>query len=165
MPLAEKAQGSIDGIRVAGAPDVQALVALVNAAFAVERVVIEGDRVNRTAIEKFLQTGNILLLEENDTALGCVYLEKRDERGYLGLLSVDPSLQSHGLGQKLVFAAEKYAREHGCKAMDLRVLSARAEILPFYEKCGYRVTGTSPVAPEVPLKTPCHYIHMAKPLS
>jgi len=150
--------------RVAISDDVPALVRLINAAFVVERVAIEGDRVDHLGVAKYMRTGEFILLEESTAIGGCVYVEKRGDRAYLGLLSVEPSLQGSGFGRQLVAAAERHARERGCIAMDLRVISARGELLPFYEKLGYVATHTSPMPTEAPLKIPCHFIHLSKDL-
>jgi ribosomal protein S18 acetylase RimI-like enzyme len=149
---------------MAAASDAEKLVKLINAAFVVEQIAIEGDRIDRAGIEKYLRTGTFLLLEESGTLLGCVYVEKRGERGYLGLLAVDPALQKRGIGRQLSAEAEKHLREAGCGVVDLRVISARAELLAFYEKLGYVVTDTSAMPAEVPLRVPCHFIHMSKNL-
>jgi predicted N-acetyltransferase YhbS len=151
-------------IRIATPEDIEALVRVINAAFVVEQIAIEGDRVDRDKVVTFMRTGTFLLLEDGPATLGCVYVEKRGDRGYLGLLSVDPALQKKGLGRRLTAAAEKHLQEQGCNAVDLRVISPRAELLTFYGKLGYVVTGTSPMAAGVPLKVPCHYIHMTKSL-
>jgi ribosomal protein S18 acetylase RimI-like enzyme len=151
-------------LRIATYDDVPALVRLINAAFVVEQVAIEGERIDSVGVQKYLQTGEFLVLEQNTAIAGCVYLEKRGQRGYLGLLSVDPALQGQGLGRKLVTAAEKQIREQGCVAIDLRVISARGELLPFYQKLGYGITHISPMPPEAPLKMPCHFIHLSKQL-
>lgn len=113
-----------------------------------------------------MRTGSLLVHEENHTLIGCVYVEKRGERAYLGLLSVLPSQQGTGLGKKLSAAAEEFAVKAGCIAMDLRIISARSEVMrPFYERLGYSVTGTSPLPDSVELKMPCHFIHMSKSLA
>lgn len=151
-------------IRQAGPADVEMLVSLINAAFVVEQVAIEGDRVDRQKVQTYMRTGKFLVLEDGSGVLGCVYVEKRADRGYLGLLSVDPAQQKRGLGRLLTAAAEKHLQEAGCRAVDLRVISARAELLAFYGKLGYSVIGTSPMPADAPLKVPCHFIHMSKQL-
>jgi ribosomal protein S18 acetylase RimI-like enzyme len=151
-------------LRIAGASDAEKLVRLINAAFAVERVAIEGDRIDLAGVEKYMRTGMFLLLEKSGALLGSVYVEKRGERGYLGLLAVDPTLQKRGVGRELTAHAEKRLHQEGCSVVDLRVISARAELLAFYEKLGYVATHTSAMPAEVPLKVPCHYIHMSKSL-
>lgn len=151
-------------IRVAAAADVESLVTLINAAFVVEQIAIEGDRVDRIGVEKYMLSGRFLMLEDDEALLGCVYMEKRGDRGYLGLLAVAPERQGRGIGRLLAEQAEKRFQEESCSAVDLRVISARAELVAFYEKLGYEVAGTSAMPDSVPLKMPCHYIHMSKSL-
>lgn len=96
---------------------------------------------------------------------GCVYVELRGNRGYLGLLGVAPASQGKGLGRKLMGAAENYFRAAGCLGIDLRIISPRTPLPAFYEHMGYRQTGTAPFAADVPVKVPCHYILMSKEIS
>ncbi len=114
---------------------------LINEAFAVERPFIEGDRVDRVGVLQYMCAGKFLLLEEANSLVGCVYLEKRGDRMYLGLLSVAAPRQGKGLGRKLMDAAEEFAVREGCIAMDLRVISTRTDIQQFYERFGYSVVG------------------------
>ena len=151
-------------IRTAGAADAELLATLINAAFAVECAAIEGERVNHAKLEAFLRTGEFLLLERNGELHGCVYLEKRGKRGYLGLLAVEPKHQGNGLGRRLAREAEERLRELGCRCVDLRVISARAELIAFYAKLGYRQSGTSSMPSDTRLKVPCHFIHLTKAL-
>ena len=150
-------------IRVAQPADVDALVALINAAFVVERIAIEGDRVDAGKVRAYMDRGQFLLLEAL-SLLGCAYVELRGDHGYLGLLSVEPALQMRGLGRRLMAAAEQYFHEAGCIAVDLRIISARPELLRFYTKLGFRETGISPMPADAPLKMACHFIHLSKPL-
>jgi len=106
--------------------------------------------------------GKFLVAEDSTSLAGCVYVELRGDRGYLGLLGVDPPRQGTGLGRKLMDAAEHYFREAGCRAIDLRIVSARTPLPAFYGHLGYFEKGTAPFAPDVPVKVPCHYILMSK---
>ena len=151
--------------RVASIADTEALARLINAAFRVEQPFIEGDRIDPPGVRAFLQKGKFLLAEDATGLAGCVYVELRGDRGYLGLLGVDPQRQGTGLGRKLMDAAENYFREAGCVAIDLRVISARTPLPAFYRHLGYLETGTAPFAPDVPVKVPCHYILMSKPMA
>ncbi len=151
-------------IRVGQADDVNALAVLVNTAFRVEQPFIEGDRIDPEGVRSYMAKGKFLVAEDSIGLAGCVYVELRGDRGYLGLLGVDPPRQGTGLGRKLMNAAENYFREAGCVAVDLRVISARTPLLAFYRRLGYHETGTAPFAPDVPLKVPCHYILMSKAL-
>ena len=153
-------------IRVAEIFDAEALKQLINEAFVVERIAIEGDRIDIQGVHQYLRTGKFLIHEENRRVAGCVYVEKRGDRAYLGLLSVVPSLQRTGLGRRLTAAAEELAVKENCIGMDLRIISARSDVMqPFYEHLGYTVTGTSPLPDSVELKMPCHFIHMSKSLA
>ncbi len=151
-------------IRVAQAADVEALAALINAAFRVELPFIEGPRTNPDGVRTYMEKGKFLLAEDSAGLAGCVYVELRGNRGYLGLLGVEPARHGTGLGRKLMDAAENYFREKGCLAVDLRVISPCAPLPSFYRHLGYVETDTAPFAPEVPVKVPCHYILMSKNL-
>ena len=150
--------------RVAQDGDVEAIVRLINSAFVVERFFIERDRANPEMVRASLEKGKFLLLEEGSHLAGCVYVELRGERGYFGLLAVDPARQRAGLGRHLVESAEEYFRAAGCRFSDLRVVSVRAELPPFYRSLGYVETGTSVFTADVPPKISAHFILMTKPL-
>ena len=149
-------------LRVGHADDVNALAVLVNAAFRVEQPFIEGDRTNPDGVRAYMVRGKFLLAEDCSSLAGCVFVERRGDRGYLGLLGVDASRQGTGLGRKLMDAAENFFREAGCISIDLRVISARTPLPAFYRHLGYVETGSAPFAPDVPAKVPCHYILMSK---
>jgi GNAT superfamily N-acetyltransferase len=151
-------------VRLAGGSDVEALAHLINAAFLVERVAFDGDRVDPAKVRGYMNTGTFLVAEDAGVMAGCVYVEMRGGHGYLGLLSVDPPRQGLGLGRQLLAAAEDFARHAGASAMDLRVISPRAELLPFYQRAGYAETDTVPFAPDTASKVRGHYILMSKPL-
>jgi len=151
--------------RVASLADAEALARLINAAFRVEEPFIEGDRTNPQGVRAYLGKGKFLLADDASGLAGCVYVEIRGDRGYLGLLGVDPPRQGLGLGRKLMDAAENFFREAGCFAVDLRIISARTPLPSFYRHLGYLETGTAPFAPDVPAKVPCHYILMSKTLA
>lgn len=150
--------------RQAEPTDAESIAAIVNAAFSVERFFIDGDRTNPDHIQSLLQTGLFLLAEENDQLHGCVYVELRGERGYFGLLAIDPARQKTGLGKRLVLAAEAYCRAAGCRAMDLQIVNVRAELPGFYQRLGYCETDTAPFVSLNQPKVPCHFVKMSKPL-
>lgn len=151
--------------RIAVAADVEALAQLINAAFVVEQPFIEGERIDPAGVREYMQKGKFLVAEDATGLAGCVYVELRGERGYLGLLGVVPARQGTGLGRKLMEAAEDYFRAAGCRGIDLRIISPRTPLPAFYEHMGYAQTGTAPFATDVPVKVPCHYILMSKELS
>jgi len=152
-------------LREAVSRDVEALRRLINAAFVVEQVVFAGDRIDDLGVREYMSRGTFLVAEDSGGLAGCVYIETRDDRSYLGLLSVRPARQRTGLGRQLVAAAENLARESGSRVMDLRVINARGEqLLPFYQRLGYQFVRTEPFPPDLAPKVPAHYILMSKPL-
>ncbi|HEX6496172.1 MAG TPA: GNAT family N-acetyltransferase [Acidobacteriaceae bacterium] len=157
-------------IRIATGADRELIRGLVNQAFEVERFLKRGggDRLQEDGeFETLWERGTFLVKEEDGLLVGCVYVEQRGERAYLGLLSIAPARQGTGLGRQLNAAAEQYAREQGCRWMDLRVVSPRAEqLLPVYRKLGYLETGTQeyPAVLAEKMAIPGHFILMAKAL-
>jgi GNAT superfamily N-acetyltransferase len=151
-------------IRTGESADVAVLVGLINSAFVVEQIAIEGDRVDADKVRAYMERGKFLLLEDAASVLGCVYVELRGGHGYVGLLAVEPALQMKGLGRRLMAAAEQYVSDAGCVSVALRIISARPELLRFYAKLGFSETGISPMPADAPLKMACHFIHLSKPL-
>ena len=152
-------------IRIATSADAPEITAVINAAFRIaEGFFIDGNRIKQAEVEQSLGKGVFLLAEANGKLNGCVYVELRGERSYLGLLSVDPTCQQSGLGSLLMAEAEKYCRERGSHCMDILIVSLREDLPSFYQKRGYVESGTSPFPPDVPTKIPCHFINMSKSL-
>lgn len=147
--------------RIATSEDAEALMRLINAAFVVERFFIDVERVRLDEVRELQERGEFLVAGEMEA---CVYVEIRGERGYFGLLSVDPARQGNGLGRALVEAAESYCRERGRRWVDLRVVSVRDDLPPFYRKLGYVESGTEEFVSEFPTKMPVHLVKMEKPL-
>ena len=154
-----------DSVRVAKTADAARITSVINSAFRIaEEFFIDGNRITQAEVEEFLRKGAFLLAETGDQLNGCVYVESRGERSYLGLLSVEPDRQHGGLGSLLMNEAENYCREHGSRFMDIVIVSLREELPAFYRKRGYVDNGTTPFPPDVETKIPCHFINMAKPL-
>ena len=159
--------------------DAEEVARVINAAFVVERIAFDGDRTSPGGVRELMNKGTFLVAEggtatkappaaspNKPESIGCVYVERRGDHTYLGLLSVAPELQGKGLGRQLVDAAEEHSRSMGCKAMDLRIISPRADsLLPFYKHLGYVEAGTAPFPSDVHAKVPCHYLLMTKTLA
>lgn len=152
-------------IRSAGKADAEQLTALINLAFwEVENFFIDGDRIDLATVYQHLDAGEFLVAEKNGEFVGCVYLEPRGERTYLGLLSVNPGLQGAGIGSRLMSFSEDRCRAQNSKYIDILTVNLREELPAYYMKRGYVVTGTSPFPAEVPTKIPCHFVNMSKKL-
>src|SRR5579863_2566836 len=151
--------------RMAEPEDAEDIARLVNAAFRPERFFIDADRTNPEKVRAHLQKGKFLLVEQAGTLAGCVYVELRGERGYFGLLAVDPEVQRSGLGTRMVAAAEEYCRDAGCQFMDLTIVNLRKELPGFYNRLGYTESGTLPFPSDQQANQPCHLVKMSKPLT
>ncbi|HEX7773999.1 MAG TPA: GNAT family N-acetyltransferase [Pyrinomonadaceae bacterium] len=154
-----------DSTRVATPADAAKITGVINAAFRIaEEFFIDGNRITQAEVEKLLAKGTFLLAETGENLDGCVYVELRGERSYLGLLSVDPGRQQRGIGSFLMKAAENYCRERGSRFMDILIVNLREDLPSFYRKRGYGENGTTPFPEDVETKIPCHFITMVKPL-
>jgi len=134
--------------------DIPELVVLINSAYrgeaskkgwTTEADLLEGElRTNEETVEQLMQTKGAVFLkfvnEWNDME-GCVFLDKKGNKLYLGMLSVSPNLQAKGTGKLLMNAAVSYAKEKECDAIYMRVISIRHELINWYEKQGYYKTG------------------------
>ena len=151
-------------IRQAVSAEAEQIARVINAAFKpAESFFVDGDRTDLAHVLEYFRKGVFLV---PDHLGGCVYVELRGDRAYFGLLSVDPSRQKSGTGKRLIAAAEDYARNHGCRFLDITVVNLRAELPPFYRSLGYVESGTRQFDGEdAPTKLPCHFICMTKPLT
>jgi GNAT superfamily N-acetyltransferase len=151
---------------VAEIRDAEGIVSVINAAFRqAESFLIDGDRIDLKTVRELLRTGSFLVADDLGSLCGCVYVEPRGDRSYLGLLSVDPQRQKSGLGSKLMDAAEDHCAKAGSRFMDLRIVNVRKELPSFYHHRGYIETGTEPFPPDLSPKLPCHFVTMSKSLS
>ena len=93
-------------------------------------------------------------------------MERREKNGYVGMLAVEPAHQGQGIAKILLQAAEDQFRKEGFTEVEIIVLNLRPELLPIYERVGFKVTGTKPFKPTRALKPgfECHGIIMTKGL-
>lgn len=153
-------------VRVATETDAARIATITNAAFAVETF-LEGLRTDARRVVEMMGQGVFLVYAGKDEqAIASVYIEVRGQRGYFGMLAVDPLYQGKGLGARMVHAAEDYCRSVGCSVMDITVLSLRPELLPFYHRLGYAETGKEEFRPSRPMRAgaECYSILMSKNL-
>lgn len=151
-------------VRHAADTDVDAIVALVNRAFAVEKFFKTGDRTDAAQIRELLNHGPFLLLMHDDAIIAAVHVKLNGDRIYIGMLAVDPDHQKSGIGSRMMREAEDLGRNSGCKFADLRVVSVRPELPLIYGKQGYIESGVESAAVIKTATMPVHFITMSKPL-
>lgn len=141
--------------------DAPALVALINCAYrgpasprawTTETHLLDGPRISEDHVLSMLETTGttpaaLLKYVQDGLLLGCVHLEPKGHQLYLGTLAVAPEAQAQGVGRQLLAAADNYAHQHGCTTIKITVLSARPELLAWYERHGYVRTGAAEAFP------------------
>lgn len=133
---------------------IESLVLLVNSAYrgegskkgwTTEADILDGQRVDAEGIHAILNREDsiILIAEDDDTGqlLGCVHLERQNTQCYLGMLTVNPTLQGKGIGKMMLTEAEALAQFWDCTALVMTVISIRTELIAWYQKHGFRLTG------------------------
>ena len=151
-------------IRPAHLKDTDALSRLINRAFVAESLWVSGERINPDGVRELVFKGTFLLGENNGALLACVYIERRGSSAHIGLVSVDPNHQHQGLGSEIMTAAEAHCREAGYHEMELRFINHRTTLKDFYSQLGYALTGKIESPDPARMKTPFHFVQMAKPL-
>ena len=106
---------------------------------------VAGQRIDESLLlEDLAQPGAVLLIgrDEDGGRVGHVRLDAGERAGwYLSMLTVDPARQDGGLGGALLAASEAYAKVRGAQWMQMSVLHPRVELIAWYGRRGYRVTG------------------------
>jgi ribosomal protein S18 acetylase RimI-like enzyme len=151
-------------LREASTADLDAIVVLINRAFAVERFFKNGDRADAEMVQQNLKEGKFLLLADQDEIVACIFVKLMGERAYLGTLSVDPERQRSGLGSRMMKEAEVYCRAAGCKVLDIRIVNLRNELPGIYRKFGFVETGTQSAEMVKNASQPIHFVTMSKAL-
>jgi Predicted acetyltransferase len=139
-------------ITLAKKEDAKNLNVLVNSAYrgdasrqgwTTEADLLDGTRIDEAALLELLQKPDTFILkyEEQSTLMGCVELRKEGDKLYLGMLSVKPDTQGKGIGKKLLAAAEVFAKEKKCPKIFMTVISVRKELIDWYVRHGYQLTG------------------------
>ncbi len=152
-------------VRRAVPTDAPALARLVNRAYEVEASFVDGARTNADEIAAMIdRESSAFLVLEYDGGLGAaVYVERRGDAAYFGMLAVQPELQGMGLGTRMVRIAEAMGEAMGANEMTLKIVNLREDLGRWYKSLGYREVATAPYNHR-PVKQPCHFIEMAKPL-
>ncbi|MGI9280023.1 MAG: GNAT family acetyltransferase [Endozoicomonas sp.] len=63
-------------------------------------------------------------------------------RGWVNYLAVDPEVQNHGFGARLMEHLESLLIAKGCPKINLQVRSSNVGVIEFYQSLGYGVDDT-----------------------
>ena len=158
--------------------ETEELVQLVNSAYrgesskqgwTTEADLLDGIRADRNSIEAQLRApGASILVAKNEEGkmIGCVYLLLQGSRLYLGMLTVAPHSQAAGIGSRLLLSAEKFGRDMQCSFITMTVIDIRHELIDWYKRKGYIITGETKPFPTDPSfgipKQPLQFIVLEK---
>lgn len=140
--------GSKIELRPAAASDIEAVVAVIIAAYRIYdgRLRPPSSALEETgeAVARYLQRGGVIVAECEREIVGAVRYETRDAYVYLGRLAVAPAWQGRGIARRLVAAVEEWTEMIGLDEVQLGVRVELAGNRALYEHLGYTVAGLVP---------------------
>lgn len=144
---------TLTSFRSANDNDIEFLVELVNSAYQPssgaggwtdETRYVEGRRTSVDSMAKLLsKPDSVLLLGLKDgQIIATAHLEKKADHVHIGMLAVSPAWQGQGIGKQILGYAENYAAEHfQANKLAMIVIALRHDVISFYQRRGYRLTG------------------------
>jgi ribosomal protein S18 acetylase RimI-like enzyme len=155
---------STPAFRYAGTKDVNAIVALIEHAYRApetagrwdsESHLLKGPRTSHGEIAGLLAdpVSRFLVAEIDGRIAACCLLQKRgstectDARGgadgaYFGMFAIDTTARAGGLGKLVLAEAERRVQQlWKVRAMVMTVISVRTELIAWYQRRGYLLTG------------------------
>lgn len=164
--------------RAATSSDVAALHALVERAYrgdsakagwTHEADLLSGARTSADELAALIADPDrvILLAHRDETLVGGVQVARvGGDLTYLGMLTVEPTLQASGVGRRLLAAAEAEAvARFDARRMEMTVIGRRAELIAWYERRGYVRTGEERPFPVTPLRPELAFVVLEKSLA
>jgi ribosomal protein S18 acetylase RimI-like enzyme len=164
--------------RYASAADVAAVRALIERAYrgpesakgwASEASLLTGPRTSEAEVSQLIADpqSRFLLAEQDEVLVGCVLLQQQGEDGYFGMFSIEPTLQTGGIGKAVLARCEQAVRElWNAKGMTLVVIHLREPLIAWYGRRGYLPTGREEPFPfnehAGALRTDFHLVELRK---
>lgn len=121
-------------------------------------------RTSEEDIRELMQRARFFAAEQDRRVVGAVFARVSGKTGYFGMLSVADDIRGSGVGRALREAAEQFCKQNGCTEMTLTTGAFRTELLPYYERAGYRVVSIEPGPADWGFDKPFEIVHMAKRL-
>lgn len=173
---------SLPHFRAAVAADVPAVVALVESAYrgesgqrgwTTESHLLDGQRTDAQSVSELLGRDDsiILLAERGDMVFACCHIERQGDAAYFGMFAVNPDGQRGGVGRALLAEAERVAHASWqMPAMRMMVIEQRGDLIAWYERRGYTLTGETQPFPYgderygLPRRNDLRFVCMSKAL-
>lgn len=86
------------------------------------------------------------VVEKDGRIVGCIRVEIQGSVGHIGPLAVAQECQGHGIGKLLLDFAESLT-----EISEIEVVSCRTDVIPMYERRGYKPVDRVPITSILPL--------------
>jgi len=96
---------------------------------------------DEAALAKRLQRMHVLVASSVGEIAGTVAASLADGEGHLRGMAVLPECRGNGLAAELLFAIERWLKDHDCRRVTLDTTLPLHAAIRFYEKNGYRRSG------------------------
>ena len=165
--------------READIADIPQIVALVNISYRSKELkgwtseadLVEGNRTDHQQVRQLLlDNSKVLVMFKAEELIGCVHVHKKNATCYIGMLTTHPAVQNRGLGKTILELTEQYSiKNYAVSIFEMSVLSIRKDLIGFYIRRGYKLTGESEPYPVnahvgIPLVADVQLLHLRKEL-
>lgn len=138
-------------VRPAHTADAEAIAELLNLAYRSgqgwthEHHLVAGMRADALSVGQYIAGGDgCYLIIRPEQLLACIHVAPFEEGVIIGSFAVHPDHQGKGLGASLLSEAERYAKEvYAAAEFYMDVLAPRSELIAYYLRKGYQLTGES----------------------
>jgi ribosomal protein S18 acetylase RimI-like enzyme len=139
--------------RLATRADVASILVLVHSAYrgdasrvgwTTEADLLDGQRTDPEEIEALIEAkdSQLIVCERAGELVANVLLSRAVDAAYVGMLAVRPELQAQGIARALLAEVERRVLADGLGTrVQMTVIAQRVELIAWYERRGYRVTG------------------------
>jgi len=145
-------------MRFAEAKDAKEIADLLNSAYrgegskvgwTTEADLVDGLRTTQEEVQTLISTPqNYFILMGDSRISACVFVKIENlQTLYFGMLAVRPELQAKGVGKELLKHIEAFARKKGLSRIRLSVINLRDELIAFYIRQGFCLTGNEEAFP------------------
>lgn len=169
-------------IRKVKCSDLKPLVYLINTAYRTqtgrswtsEKQWVQGKHITEKQLANELQQPYFELLvgmQDDEKIMACIGLTSYGHAVEIGTFAISPAVQNQGYGRQLLEYAEHDVKQYhpAIHTLVMYVLDVRTELLAYYQRCGYQLTGQVALYPleanvGLPL-IPIQLLEMKKDLS